>query len=367
MFLSSNPSTHGGVQEHVYYLSNALNKLGHKITIFGAANTKRYRSYRSIGKSINVPMPNGEWADINFWPNGRKPSEIINKGNFDICHIEEPLAPFISWELLKNVNIPKIVTFHVSWDNNSVGNVLNLIFPFFKKQFSSYINGAIYVSEITKKRFIRLCDRRVPQKTILNGLDHALYFPEENNKADGNIKILFLARLISKKGLIYLLKAMEILVKEFPKIKLVIVGDGNERKKFENFVIESGLNQNVKFVGSVSDLVKRRHYQQADIFCAPYVDEGYGLTVLEALACGCSVVGFKNEAFKESLKNYPQPELLVKPRNYFALANVLKKLIKDAELRDKLKNWGLRESRKYNWDETARKTEQFYFQILTKL
>ncbi len=365
MYFSSDPSTLGGVQESIYYLTNSLRKRGHVITIFGPAETKRYRNYQRLGKLVNVPTPNGNWSSINLWPrNGKKPSVIINEGNYDICHIQEPYIPFIAWELLKNVKIPKVTTFYLSWDDDSVANVLKTFLPIMKKNFSLYVDGVLYVSEIARKRWEKLCADNVQQKIILSGLNHELLFPVKKVVKNKQVRILFLARLVSKKGLLYLLKALSHLSREFPHLVLTVVGEGEDRKRFETYVKVNKLKKNVFFTGTVSDKKRRQLYQQADIFCAPYVDEGYGLTVLEAMACGCPIVGFRNEAFRETLKGYPNRELLVKPRDIGALTQALKKLIIDPHLRKKIRAWGIENSRKYSWDKAAQETEDFYYQVL---
>lgn len=365
MYFSSDPSTLGGVQESVYHLTKALAKRGHKITIFGPAASKRFPNYHQVGKLIHLPMPNGNWSSVNLWSEtGKKPSDIINEGNYDICHIQEPYTPFIAWELIKNVQIPKVTTFYLSWDDDSIANILKPFLPIMRRNFSLYVNGAIYISKIAEKRWEKLCSKKVKQKVIVIGLDQKLFSPLKHEGKNTSINILFLARLVSKKGLLYLLDAISKLKKDFPNLKLTVVGVGPERKKYEKYVQINNLMRAVLFTGTVSNKKRRQLYQQADIFCAPYVDEGYGITVLEAMACGCAVVGFKNEAFRETLGGYPNPELLVKPRDVNALAQALKKLITNPKLCKKLGAWGIKNSKKYSWNKAAQETEELYYQVI---
>lgn len=365
MYFSSDPSTLGGVQESVYHLTKALANRGHDISIFGPAESKRFPNYHRIGKLIHLPMPNGNWSSVNLWAeNDRKPSTIINEGDYDICHIQEPYTPFIAWELIKNVQIPKVTTFHLSWDDNSIANILKPFLPIMRRNFSLYVNGAIYISKISQRRWEKLCSNKVKQKVILSGLDQKLFSSVKHGEKNNSINILFLARLVSKKGLMFLLEALLKLRKDFPNVKLTVVGAGPEKKKYENYVHINHLTQAVLFTGNVSDVKRSQLYQQADIFCAPYVDEGYGLTVLEAMACACPIVGFRNEAFRETLEKYPNPELLVKSRDINALGQALKKLTIDSQLRKKLGAWGVKNSKKYSWEKAAQETEAFYYQIV---
>ena len=110
---------------------------------------------------------------------------------------------------------------------------------------------------------------------------------------------------------------------------------------------------------------KRIHFfQEAQIFCAPYFDEASPLTILEAMSCGCTIVGFQNEAVKESLREYPNFELLVEQKNTKALAQALTKVLTDSQLRQDVRAWCIGESQKYAWSIVAEQTEKIYLSIL---
>ena len=366
MFFSSDPSKAGGVQEHVYYLSRELRRLGHQVDIFGpkAKIVIPFENYFPAGHIFQVPIPNGNWANINISINGEgRIFKIINNDNYDFCHIHEPYIPFLSWQLMKEVRIPKIASFHTAWNDNSAVSFLDSLTPIFKEQFSIYIQGAIFISKIVKKRWQKLCSNKVKTKIIIHGVDHSCFFPVKRKKP-GAIELLFLGRLVKRKGLQYLLKSLKKLAEEIDNFKLVIIGDGNERRKFDNYVKRNKLGKKVIFKGEIAGKKRIKYYQKADIFCAPYTDEGFGLTILEAMACGCPIVGFKNRAFKEALGKYPAPELLVKHKDISGLTKALKKAITNEGLRLKLRKWCIKEARKYSWKKNALKTEKFYYEII---
>lgn len=368
MFVSCDPSKAGGVQEHIYFLSDYLRRRGHKVDIFGPASPERkptpFKGYRSLGNVVQVPTPNGNWANINVGLEEINFQQIISKKKYDICHIHEPYTPFLSWQLAKEVAIPIVGTFHTAWNDDSIVNVLNAFLPFLKKTFSSYFKGAIFVSEIARKRWKPLCDKNVYTRKILHGIDDSFHPIKKNNGT--KIRLLFLARLVPRKGLKYLLKALIKLIKEFPHLQLTIIGDGPERNKLEKFCQQHSLLDldNVIFKGEIMGKQKIQYYQEADIFCAPYSDEAFALTILEAMACGCPIVGFKNEAFKETLKNYPAPELIVGLRNVDRLTGALRKLIFNKKLWMKLRHWCIEKSKEFNWKKVAWQTEKFYYHIL---
>lgn len=369
MLFFADPSGPGGVQEHAYYLSKSIEKLGHKVTVLGPSfkTALPYPRYTQIVDYVNVPLPKGN--DIYYLKKKeslKEYSEILNKKNFDLLHIHEPFIPFASWDIMTKVDIPIVVTFHAAWDAHSNLNIFNDIIPLFKNTFSEKVNGAIFVSNTSKRRWAKICADGMPRQVIYNGIDHKKFFYKKKT-TDKTVNLLFLARIVPRKGLMYLLKAIKILKTiEKKPFKLFIVGDGPEKRHMEEYVDRNDIHRFVQFEGFVPDEKKRLYYQKADVFCVPHVNEGFGITLLEAMSCGVPITGFKNLAFNEVLKNYPNPEFLVKPKNITQLAKALKKLINNSKIRKDITNWSLKESKKYDWSNVAESTEQFYYKVLNK-
>jgi phosphatidylinositol alpha-mannosyltransferase len=362
---SSDPSQAGGVQEHIYNLTKELAKLGHKINIFGPENNKiPFINYHPIAKAVKLPVPNGNWSNITIKNNQKyKASQILEKEKFHIIHIHEPYIPFVNWDIFGNTSATKVATFHTAWNNDSILNIINPFLPLLKEIFSSYFKGVIFVSKIVKRRWQYLCKHSVIQKIIHNGIDRTFFRPAK--KAKGKIiNLLFVGRLVKRKGLIYLLKTLNKIVKDNLNIRLTIVGDGPEKLESEKYVKENNLNKYVRFVGEILGKERINYYQEADIFCAPYIDEAFGITVLEALSCGIPVVGFKNESFLEILKGYPYPELFVDRKNIVKFSKVLKQLINDQQKRKIIGEWGVSRVKDFDWINLAKKTEEFYYQVL---
>ncbi|MEK7634178.1 MAG: glycosyltransferase family 4 protein [Patescibacteria group bacterium] len=364
MFFSSDPSAAGGVQEHIYNLSKILDSFGHKIDVYGPEkNILQYLNYSSISKSIKIPIPNGGWSNITI---ERKNNKLlinkINKKNYDIIHIHEPYIPFVGWEIMKKTQSKKVATFHSAWEKNSIINFINPFIILFQDTFSTNFSGAIFVSKIVKKRWQELTGKKINQEIIHNGVDKM--FNPVKKQITSDFKILFLGRLVEKKGPKFLLKAFSKVIKKFPSTELTFVGKGPIKKSLEKYVKGKNLRKNVTFEGEIIGQKRVKYYQEADVFCAPYSDEAFGITVLEAMATGTPIVGFNNSAFKEILKNYPYPDLLVKSRDVDKLALALEKIIKNNNMREKLSLWLIKESKKYSWKKIAKETEEFYYKIL---
>lgn len=109
-------------------------------------------------------------------------------------------------------------------------------------------------------------------------------------------ELLFVGRLVEKKGLHHLLHALPQVLAEHPEVRLTIAGFGPERKRLERIVAELQLVSCVEFVGAMPQSSLPALYQRASIFVAPFIEaedgdqEGLGLVVAEAMACGCPVI-----------------------------------------------------------------------------
>lgn len=109
-------------------------------------------------------------------------------------------------------------------------------------------------------------------------------------------QILFVGRLVEKKGLRQLIDAMPIVLDRCPEVELVIVGYGPEEQECRRRVCELGLEKKVHFAGAVQQSRLPDFYRRAALFVAPFVtaasgdQDGLGLVLLEALGCGCRVV-----------------------------------------------------------------------------
>jgi glycosyltransferase involved in cell wall biosynthesis len=144
--------------------------------------------------------------------------------------------------------------------------------------------------------------------------------------------VLSVGRLYPRKRMHVLLNAAERLLRRIPEIEIRIVGDGPEAKRLKAHCSKLRLDNHVTWLGSVSRETLVKEYNQAQVFCLPSVQEGFGLVFLEAMASGKPIVAVRAGATPEVVKR----GLLVEPDNDQALAEAIEQLYCQPNLREKL-------------------------------
>jgi glycosyltransferase involved in cell wall biosynthesis len=135
--------------------------------------------------------------------------------------------------------------------------------------------------------------------------------------------VLSVRRLVARMGLDVLLRAWPLVSAGRNEVVLVIAGDGPDRASLQAMADDLGISGSVRFVGQVSEEELLRCYQAADVCVVPSVTlEGFGLVVLEALACGTPVVGTDAGGLPEALSGLA-PTLVVPAGDASSLARRL--------------------------------------------
>lgn len=360
MFFSSDPSSPGGVQEHILNLSRGLENKGHQIDIFGPnGNIYPFKHYHEVGSIITTPVINGNWGNILF-SNRNKMSLIKKLNQYDLLHIHEPYTPFLAFDLIKETTVTKITTFHTAWNDGSLINIFNTLIPLFKDFFSGYIKGAIFVSKASYLNWQPLLDKKIKRTVIYNGIDTKIYTTVRKKKRSH--RLLFVGRLVPRKGISYLLNAFVELKNKYTDLKLTIIGEGPQKKEVLDFIENNSLKEAIDFVGALYGKDKIKYYQQADIFCAPYTDEAFGITILEALATGLPVCGFNNRAFEEIFSTYPKPSSLVRFQDIKSLIKAIDRLLSNSSFYHHRVSLGLEVAKNYDWQKQVKRTLDFYSQ-----
>ena len=153
--------------------------------------------------------------------------------------------------------------------------------------------------------------------------------------------LVFVGRLVEKKGAESLIEAVATLTTDCPDLELTVVGDGPLRDVLVDLAHTRGVDARVHFAGSVPNERVPDYLRAAELFVMPSVQEGLGLVVVEAQGCGCAVVASDLPAVRDTVID-GQTGLLVQPANATDLAARIRALLKDDALRTSLAESGRR-------------------------
>ena len=161
--------------------------------------------------------------------------------------------------------------------------------PFYKKALRSYYK--IYcINNETQKQISRIVGKDVPLMPELALRDEYKNLPIRKGKND-ILKIVFVGRLIGKKGIAFLVDALSLMPTDMDW-ELLIFGDGDDRALIEKQIADSGIGKNVKLMGNRPLNQIAEAYQQADVFVLPSLRETSGNVLLEAMAYAVPIVAF---------------------------------------------------------------------------
>ncbi len=167
--------------------------------------------------------------------------------------------------------------------------------------------------------------------------------------------ILCVARQYRRKRIKDLLHALVIVRQAIPSVQAIIVGSGPEHTRLRQMITSLRLDDIVDMKGEIpSDDEVARLYRQADIFCLPSIQEGFGIAFLEAMANGLPIVATTAAAIPEVVP-HGQAGLLVPPRNVNELAEALVVLLQDGETRQRMGDFGKKHVEQFDWPVVAEK------------
>jgi glycosyltransferase involved in cell wall biosynthesis len=191
---------------------------------------------------------------------------------------------------------------------------------------------------------------------IPNGVNVEQFVPPAEPRQD---LLLFVGTLIKRKGADYLLQAMPAIVSSHPGVQLVVIGEGPEQPALERIAGELGIAQQVKFVGWQPRESVRVWMQRAKLLVLPSVEEGLGVVLLEALACGTPIVGSDVGGIPDVV--VPEVGMLVPPADPERLAAAANRLLGDVQLWHRMSRQArLHAESHYDWPKIAERFIEIY-------
>ena len=310
--------------------------------------------------------------------------ELCKRRRFDIIHDNQGLGYGLL--LMKRLNIPVVATIHhpLPIDRQADLEQANGLRERWRiRKFYSFIAMQAFVSRrlervitvsqsAAKKTELLFGVPAEKLRVIYNGIDTEIY--SRNEEAGQNRDGLIMVGNTDdrKKGVLFLLKALQLLRED--GIKLTIVDDAERHSLYADdvgplpsyglkLVERLNLDGTVRFTGRLTAEELAQHYSAAQIAIVPSLYEGFGLPAAEAMACGTPVIASTGGALPEVVGD---AGMLVPPGRADALAAAIRQLLNDKQAQLRMSEAGRkRVEENFSWEKAARRTLEVYREVLT--
>lgn len=282
------------------------------------------------------------------------------QGKVDLVIDEVHGIPFFTTLYVKERKVALICEIAGDLWNIAVGFPFNILGKIIEKIYPSFYKNipVITISDSSKKEIENNGFSSAQVKVIPMGSNSKIVssFPiKEKEKT-----LIFVSRLSKTKGVVDAIRALEILRKNIPDIKLWIIGRGEDSfvVELEKLVKDLNLSKNIKFFDYVSEEKKEELLTKAHILIAPSVKEGWGLTVHEAGARATPAVVYDVPGLRDIVKNDING-IVCSQNTPESLSESIQKLLTNDDLYLKLQKGAISERRKHTWENTTDKFLEF--------
>jgi glycosyltransferase involved in cell wall biosynthesis len=346
-----------GIGYYTYNLLKALSKIDRVNEYFLYSNTPLFHKIEAENfreKILSFPK---------LWTYLRWPFEFID-GKYEVAFIPHEKLPFF----LKTKSVITVYDLHPLKEYLTSPISLSAKVHFFIaiKYAIKKADKVIAISESTKRDIIENCNISPNKITVTPlGYNGELYKSYSNEDLIRSVKERYGIKgnyIINTSSLLWYRKNLPRLIKAFHICKskrvinhqLVITGKKGEAYSEIIAMIKSlNLKKDVILTGYISTEDMPILLSGADVLVFPSLYEGFGLPIVEAMACGCPVITSNCSAMPEVALD---AGMLVNPYNEEEIANVIGKVIEDGELRNNMRRKGFERIKMFSWERTAKET-----------
>jgi len=360
----------GGVVSYIYNLCRELVKRGHDVTIITSTlgtNNKvgveelegiEIKRLKPVFKLGGTPIIPGLFLELR-----RANADIIH------THLPAPYTSDLSCFVSKRGNIPCVLTYH----NDIVSDgILSYVGKLYNVTALRFLLGNVERIIITQPRYLSFSSHLKNYKHKINvipiGVNVSKFKPL---RIEGKENSIFFLSLLDKahgyKGLDYLLRALAQVKKEISDVKLIVGGEGELISYYQQTVKLLGLEKAVEFHGFIPDEKLIEYYNRCSVFVLPSISsaqEGFGIVLLEALACGTPVIATDIVGVTEDVEA-SNAGIIVQPKDTEALANAIVRMLRDENLTTEMGRNGRKlVEEKYTWGKVANEVLNLYDELV---
>lgn len=321
----------GGISNYTIWLAEALKKKEHRVIVASSGGELLTELNEKNIPHFKVNIRTKKEISPLLFRAGSVLVELVNKKNIDLIHSQTRITQLLAHHVSRLTKIPHVTTCHGLYKKR----LIRRIFP-------CWGDKVIAISEPVRENLVNYF--KLPKdkvRLVHNGLDAGLfsghyskeekekikrdYGLKEKGKVVGNI-----ARLVKVKGQEYILHAAKEILKVRPRTQFLIVGGGEEKDRLINLAKRLDITANVFFTGSLKKVEDVLAIM--DIFAFPaFWQEGFGLSILEAMVTGLPVVA-SNVGGVYTLVKDNKTGFLVPPKDVPSLIHALLRLLDDKKL-----------------------------------
>ncbi|MDR0926856.1 MAG: glycosyltransferase family 4 protein [Ignavibacteria bacterium] len=339
----------GGAEVHFQEIFKRIVAMGHSVTLL--ACTFEGCKSEEIVDGIKIIRKGGR-SLFNYTVRTLYKS-VAYKEHFDIVIDDINKVPFYSPLFVKE---PLLAISHHFFGANIFHetNFFAGSYVYFSEALIKYVyknTPFAVVSQSTLDEFISMGFNPKNFTIIYNAFDKN-NFPLKVSEKPAYPVISYFGRLKKYKSVDHLFYAFANVTKKYPNAELKIIGKGDFRDFLEKLAKELGIEKNVRFLGFVSEEAKSVELSTSYCVVNTSIKEGWGITNLEANACGTLVISSDVPGLRDSVKNGVSG-LLYKYGDIDDLTDAMLQVIDNIELRNKLSLGGLEWANSFSWDKSA--------------
>lgn len=258
--------------------------------------------------------------------------------NFDIIHTHLPTPWFADWSILiaKLKRKKSVLTYHNDIVGKGVGGVIAWAYNHTLLKLTLKLTDKILITQnkyLDYSPYLKKYKNKI--EVIPNSVDLNKFkkLPKIKKEKSNLFFLSVLDKYHKYKGLDYLLEAIKIVKNKIPNIKLTVGGKGELLNYYKNKAQKLSIENNVEFKGFVPDEELVKYYNKCEVFLLPSINseqEGFGIVLLEALACGTPVITTNIVGIAKEIERY-NTGIIVESKNSEILAGSIIKILENKE------------------------------------